>query len=394
MSEQRAASGARVLIVDDDLDTLKLVGLLLQRQGYTVMAANSGAKALQKAQEEQPDLILLDVMMPDMDGYEVARRLRMDPNTASIPILMFTAKSQVDDKLTGFEAGADDYITKPAHPAELLARVKRLLARPRSGSLKPAQVSAAPQEQAKVVLMLGAKGGVGLTTLALNLAILLRRESEQEMVTLVELRPGQGTLPAELDITEVDALPTLLRRESVTPEDVEAVLIKGPGDVHVLPGSLAPEDVGLLHVKAVGRLYHALRRLPGIVLLDLGPGLPTWVPALLPTADKVLVVLDNIPQSLPLAQGLITSLRKHGVPSAQMGAIYVQRVPLGVQPSLEEVQAALGIPVLKALPPAVELLTQATRMHTPMVIGQPKALYTAQLADLAGALHKALIPVA
>lgn len=391
MSEQGTPSQAKILIVDDDLDTLKLVGLLLQRQGYTVIAANTGAKALQKARDEQPDLILLDVMMPDMDGYEVARRLRMEPATVSIPILMFTAKSQVDDKLTGFESGADDYITKPAHPAELLARVKRLLSRSRTGPLTAATVQATPSEQAKVMLMLGAKGGVGLTTLALNLAVMLRRVGEQK-VALVELRPGQGTLATELDLTEVDALPSLLRRESIVLDDVEAVLVKGPGDIRILPGSLAPEDQGLLHAQAVGRLYQALRQLPGIVLLDLGPGLPTWVPPMLSTADKVLLVVDNIPQSLPLGQGLVGALRKHGVTPAQMGAVYVQRIPLGTQPSAEEVQTTLGIPLLKSLPPSAELLVQSTRLHTPMVLGQPNALYTAQLKDLATTLHQELIP--
>jgi DNA-binding response OmpR family regulator len=95
----------KILLVDDDMDTLRLVGLMLQRQGYEVRAANSGPQALSMIQTEQPDLILLDIMMPDMDGYEVARRLRANEATTEIPIIMFSAKTQVDDKITGFEAG-------------------------------------------------------------------------------------------------------------------------------------------------------------------------------------------------------------------------------------------------------------------------------------------------
>ncbi|MBT3322374.1 MAG: response regulator, partial [Anaerolineae bacterium] len=119
----------KILIIDDDLDTLRLVGLMLQKKGYEIAAANNGKQGLLKVAEDIPDLILLDVMMPEMDGYEVARRLRQDPQTENIPILMFTAKSQLNDKVTGFEAGADDYLTKPTHPAELQAHVKALLAR-------------------------------------------------------------------------------------------------------------------------------------------------------------------------------------------------------------------------------------------------------------------------
>ena len=119
----------KILIIDDDVDTLRLVGLMLQRQGYEISAASNGSQGLTKALEERPDLILLDVMMPDMDGYEVTRRLRKNPVTAAIPIMMFTAKTQLDDKVTGFEVGADDYLTKPTHPTELQAHVKALLAR-------------------------------------------------------------------------------------------------------------------------------------------------------------------------------------------------------------------------------------------------------------------------
>src|SRR5215813_8877646 len=119
----------KILIVDDDLDTLRLVGLMLQRQGYQISAASNGQQGLDKAFEENPDLILLDVMMPDMDGYEVSRRLRQNPSTVNTPILMFTAKSQLNDKVIGFEVGVNDYLTKPTHPSELQARVKTLLAR-------------------------------------------------------------------------------------------------------------------------------------------------------------------------------------------------------------------------------------------------------------------------
>ncbi len=126
---KRRLMGTRILIVDDDLESLKLIGMFLQSKGYQIIAAQSGAQAFDKAVNETPDLVILDVMMPRMDGYEVCRRLRVEPRTVSIPILMLTAKTQVVDKVVGFEAGADEYLTKPIHPAELLDRVEALLAR-------------------------------------------------------------------------------------------------------------------------------------------------------------------------------------------------------------------------------------------------------------------------
>src|SRR5659263_412479 len=110
----------KVLIVDDDLETLRLVGLMLQRQGYEILVANSGKQALSIARSDNPDLIVLDIMMPEMDGFQVSHMLRNDPALSSLPILMFTAKTQLDDKVAGYDAGADDYLTKPVHPAELV----------------------------------------------------------------------------------------------------------------------------------------------------------------------------------------------------------------------------------------------------------------------------------
>ncbi|MBT6150410.1 MAG: response regulator, partial [Chloroflexi bacterium] len=101
-----------ILIVDDDIDTLQLVGTMLEQKGYEIIAANNGEKALQITENKIPDLIILDIMMPGIDGYEVTRRLRAIEETSIVPIILFSAKSQADDKVIGYEAGADDYLTK------------------------------------------------------------------------------------------------------------------------------------------------------------------------------------------------------------------------------------------------------------------------------------------
>jgi two-component system cell cycle response regulator len=117
----------KILVVDDDFRTLKLVGLVLDQEGYDVIAAESGEEGLEKARAQNPDLIILDILMPGLDGYEVAQRLRSDPATADVPILMLTARAGLDDRVTGYEVGADDYLTKPVHRQELASRVESLL---------------------------------------------------------------------------------------------------------------------------------------------------------------------------------------------------------------------------------------------------------------------------
>jgi DNA-binding response OmpR family regulator len=118
-----------VLVADDDPDILTLVGFRLERAGYDVLPARDGEEALALALERQPDLAVLDVMMPKLDGYEVTQRLRDNSATSGMPVILLTAKVQEADITRGFEAGADDYIKKPFSPQELRARVQAILGR-------------------------------------------------------------------------------------------------------------------------------------------------------------------------------------------------------------------------------------------------------------------------
>ena len=120
---------ARILVVDDDRDVAGTIERTLKRKGHQVVVAYGGVQALQLIQGQRPDLVVLDIMMPRMDGIEVCQRIRTLPNVASVPILFLTAKGKIEDKIVGFEAGADDYLTKPFDLRELELRVKALLRR-------------------------------------------------------------------------------------------------------------------------------------------------------------------------------------------------------------------------------------------------------------------------
>jgi DNA-binding response OmpR family regulator len=118
-----------VLAADDDEDILELVVFRLERSGYTVLQARDGAEAFELAQASKPDLAVLDVMLPKMDGFELTRRLRENESTRRMPIILLTARTQEGDVERGFDAGADDYIRKPFSPQELRARVQAVLGR-------------------------------------------------------------------------------------------------------------------------------------------------------------------------------------------------------------------------------------------------------------------------
>jgi two-component system phosphate regulon response regulator PhoB len=125
-------SEARLLVVDDEPDILSILVYQLSKEGFRVSTSVNGQSAIATAAEERPDLVILDLMLPGIDGYEVLKRLRQNEATASIPVILLTARREEEERLRGFEYGADDYVTKPFSPQELVFRVRALLRRTHS----------------------------------------------------------------------------------------------------------------------------------------------------------------------------------------------------------------------------------------------------------------------
>jgi len=123
----------RVLVVEDERDVADLIRYNLTKEGYDVVVAPTGSDALKQAREVHPDLVLLDIMVPQLNGWEVCRRLKQDVDTKNIPVIMVTGRVEEGDKVLGFEMGADDYVTKPFSPRELLARIRAVARRGRPG---------------------------------------------------------------------------------------------------------------------------------------------------------------------------------------------------------------------------------------------------------------------
>lgn len=119
----------KILVVEDEQDILQLITLYLEKEGFRTVSAKTGADGLRQVKQEKPDLVVLDLMLPEIDGLEVCKRLRSSPDTAMLPIIMLTAKAEESDTVIGLELGADDYVTKPFSPKTLVARVKALFRR-------------------------------------------------------------------------------------------------------------------------------------------------------------------------------------------------------------------------------------------------------------------------
>ncbi len=374
----------KILIIDDDLDTLRLVGLMLQRQGYQISAATNGQQGLDKAFEEDPDLILLDIMMPDMDGYEVTRRLRRNPSTMETPILMFTAKTQLDDKVIGFEVGANDYLTKPTHPSELQARVKTLLSRAND---KKGAVGAASRDESHgyVIGVLGARGGLGTTSLALNLAASLHSRTKSDVI-VAEMLPGQGVLSLDMGATNPKGLVDLLsvtKLNEITRDKVRESIVGHPSGLKFLLASDRPRDMHLINQTSNYEIV--VKRLTGLarfIVLDLGVGLQPFAEKILSLCNELLIVIEGVPNTIIHATALVDDIAALGISKKNIHIVLNNRMRSDTQLPSSQVQTKLGHEIISTLTPAPELFVQATRMQTPAVVCQPDSLTTRQILKL------------
>ncbi|MEP6895014.1 MAG: response regulator [Chloroflexota bacterium] len=383
----------KILIVDDDLDTLRLVGLMLQRQGYQISAATNGQQGLDKAFDEGPDLILLDVMMPDMDGYEVTRRLRQNPSTENTPILMFTAKTQLDDKVVGFEVGVNDYLTKPTHPSELQARVKTLLAK--VVEKKPASTSVGDSSQGYVIGVLAPRGGLGVTTLAVNLAAGLLTRTKTDVI-VAEMLPGQGNIALDMGLTAsvglVDLLSITKTTEFTRTKVLESLTQHGSG-LKFLLSSDRPRDMHLISQVANYEMsLSTLADLGRFVVLDLGVGIQPFAQKILPFCNEILIVLEGAPNTIIHTKALIDDIASMGMNKKNINVVLNNRIRSDTQLPSSQVQNKLDHEIASTLTPAPELFVQATRMQTPAILCQPESLTARQINKLVDFIteHEAL----
>ncbi|MFQ5401068.1 MAG: response regulator [Anaerolineae bacterium] len=368
----------RVLLVDDHAEVLKLLGLMFQKAGYEVYTAKDGHEALIKAREVAPNLILLDVMMPGLSGIEVCRQLRADATTAHVPIIMLSAKGQVPDKVLGFEAGADDYVTKPVARQELLARASALLQRVQFA--QKGQTSSA-----RIIAVIGAKGGVGATSVAVNVAITL--VMEEKSVTLVELQDYMGTVDIQLNMVPAQDLGDVLSLEpnELGWREVNRSVVEHTSGLKLLA---APHDGAeyQLTAKHVDAIIDALQIRADFLFLDLPDLAGNAVRRALEHAHHVWLITEPEMLSIKAASAKIALLKEWTLAS-KVRPIVVSRTPSAMLMKREAVERALHIgtanPILRFIPPSPEAFQQSTQVGIPLVLYKPDILASQSLRELA-----------
>ena len=283
-------AAARILIVDDDPDTQRVLGYTLKQEGFQVLVAVDGAEALRVREREKPDLILLDIMLPKLDGYQVAERIRAEEGSvAHVPIVMVTAETDIEQKVRGLRAGADDYLVKPFHPAELLARIRSLLAR-----FAPRVADTTGHAAAgRVLAFYGAKGGVGTTTLAINAAIALQRDQGRRVV-LVDGNLQFGDHRVFLDLgLDRKSIVDVVVAPTIDQDLLKSVLIHHDTGIDLLLAPPSPEMAELVNADQhhMTQIIELLRQRYDYVIIDIDKRLDETNLDVISASDVVFVVM-------------------------------------------------------------------------------------------------------
>jgi pilus assembly protein CpaE len=368
---------ARILVVDDNADLLQMIRMLLEeRGGHEVMLSAEGEDGLAKARANPPDLAIIDVMMPGMNGYEVCRQLRRNPATAQIPIIVLTARGQPVDREAALAAGADEYIAKPVTMAELLERVNRLLT---------SRIARRPAGGTIAVLSL--RGGVGVTTLAVNLAVTLARSSPNQ-VCLADFSPSSGHGALQLGLRPDPNWSALaLLASGPGPAAIRNYLLTHPSGVHLLASPFVPVVGGGLSPEMVRAVLVALRENFLYLVADLPAVLTEGVMAVLEHADAILLVTAADPSTLQTTVGTLQVLK----PYASKVRLILNQTGPEPAPPMEALQRVLKHPISGVIPfdPSQ---ARALAQGKPLALSTPDSPLARAVAHLVAELEKVPVP--
>ena len=287
-------AATKVLVVDDDLNIQRVLVFTLKQEGYEVHVASDGQAAVEMAASLAPDLILMDVAMPVMDGYAATQKIRASETGAKVPIIMLTAEADVEQRVKGLRAGADDDIVKPFHPLELIARIKALLARSGGGQQKKIAEKAT---MGRLACFYPAKGGVGTTTIAINTAIALASRLRRK-VALLDANLQFGDMRVFLDLSlNSSSIVNAITEPALDDELLKKLLVTHHAGVELLLAPPNPESADIVAERqrtdpaSLTHLLGLLRKAHDYTLVDMAKTLDDFNLQLFDEADLIFVVM-------------------------------------------------------------------------------------------------------
>lgn len=290
-------AATKVLVVDDDPNIQRVLLSTLRGEGYEVLQATDGATGVAMAASELPDLILMDVAMPRLDGYAATQQIRSSDEYGHVPILMLIAETDAEQRIRGLRAGADDYIAKPFHPRELTARITALLAKRETAARRGGGRGDSSGSAGRLCVFYGAKGGVGTTTIAINTAIALVADQKRR-IALVDANLQFGDLRVFLDIgLEQKSIVDAISEPDLDADLLRNIMVAHGSGIDLLLAPPTPEAGDIVAERqrqdpaALTAMLNILRRGWDYTILDTAKTIDDFNLQLMDEADLIFVVL-------------------------------------------------------------------------------------------------------
>jgi DNA-binding response OmpR family regulator len=347
---------ATILVIDDDLDLQQMLRLMLQRGGYKVVTTGDGPDGLVKAKALKPDMAIVDVMMPGMNGYQVVRKMREDPELGGMMILILTARAQPVDREAAIAAQADDYMPKPFAPAELLAKVSELLEN-RSTTQGPVR---------KTMGVFSLRGGVGTTSVAVNLALAF--QAKNLTTCLIDLKSGPGHVGLHLRLNAKTTWVDWANGNESTNDSIMKALTKHESGLEVMAAPIVPAT-HLPPLDRVATMIHTLQGKFARVVIDLPSAWGPVVETAIGSVDTIWLVLAPEVGSLQSTVGALRAMKTAKIPDEKIELIANQNMPRpGL--ALPAIEKALGHG-FKGKLPYDENQNVALGQGAPLMLSQP-----------------------
>jgi len=349
---------AKILIIDDNTELLELLQVLLEQQGgHQAILSADGTDGLAQALADPPDMVISDVMMPAVSGYEICRQLRANSSTASIPIIMLTARGQPVDHQAALDAGADDHMVKPVDTEKLLQRVNDLLPK--------AELKELPAP-AQTLVLLSLRGGVGITTLAVNAAALA--QTRDRTVCLVDLCPSSGHAALQLGLRPEPNWSGLTQADIPDVDAIKGCLLQHESGLRVLASPVFPTVGPGLSKATTLATMGVLKRQFSAIIVDAPAVLNEAAMAALDAATVVGLVVTAEPPSIQTAVGTLRTLKQW----SDKFQVILNQVAPGPQLPKGALERALKHPLIGSIPfdPAQ---ARALAQSAPLALANPSA---------------------